>query len=63
MLNGVNSALARPERTLTNTQISLLTECLITSDTMDSESVVSYDALLRSFAIMDTKDKTVLKRL
>jgi len=63
VLNGVNSALARPERTLTNTQISLLTECLITSDTLDSESVVSYDALLRSFAIMDTKDKTVLKRL
>eukprot|EP00927_Polykrikos_kofoidii_P046744 TRINITY_DN40881_c0_g1_i1.p1 TRINITY_DN40881_c0_g1~~TRINITY_DN40881_c0_g1_i1.p1 ORF type:complete len:1041 (-),score=232.68 TRINITY_DN40881_c0_g1_i1:75-3065(-) len=60
VLQGVNSALSRPERTLTNTQISLLVEAMTT---IEDEPVVDYDAFLRSFVIIDTEcGRKVVKR-
>mmetsp|Transcript_59351 Transcript_59351/g.130337 ORF Transcript_59351/g.130337 Transcript_59351/m.130337 type:complete len:1009 (-) Transcript_59351:23-3049(-) len=61
VLNGVNSVLARPERALTTTQISLLVEAL--KETLDGEDTVDYDAFLRAFVILDTeRDRAVVKR-
>jgi len=61
VLHGVNSVLARPERMLTNTQISLLVEALKEDD--DGEDTVDYDAFLRSFVILDTSNnRAVVKR-
>jgi len=51
VLQGVNSALSRPERTLTNQQISLLVEAMTVvgkeEDTVAGEHVVDYDAFLQ----------------
>merc|ERR1719215_868676 len=61
VLHGGNSVLARPERMLTNTQITLLVEALKDDD--DGEDIVDYDAFLRSFVILDTSNnRKVVKR-
>mmetsp|Transcript_90828 Transcript_90828/g.157659 ORF Transcript_90828/g.157659 Transcript_90828/m.157659 type:complete len:1000 (+) Transcript_90828:58-3057(+) len=63
VLQGVNSALSRPERTLTNTQIVLLVEAMATEATADQESYVDYEVFLKSFVILDTaKDREVVKK-
>jgi len=69
VLQGVNSALSRPERTLTSTQIALLVECLTDPPPEGSlaeeveESVVNYEDFLKSFQIVDTqKEGMVIKK-
>jgi Ca2+-binding EF-hand superfamily protein len=71
VLQGVNSALSRPERTLTNTQISLLVEAMSTehekaaraAGNPDREEMVDYEFFLRSFVILDVQNgKQVVKK-
>lgn len=64
VLQAVNNTLARPERTLTPTQINILVEALSTSEGGgDEEGLVDYEAFLRSFVILDKeKDRSVVKR-
>eukprot|EP00929_Paragymnodinium_shiwhaense_P082965 TRINITY_DN43_c1_g3_i1.p1 TRINITY_DN43_c1_g3~~TRINITY_DN43_c1_g3_i1.p1 ORF type:complete len:985 (+),score=333.47 TRINITY_DN43_c1_g3_i1:104-3058(+) len=63
VLEGVNSALSKPERALMPQQISLLVEAMTVEDEHEKEAVVDYDAFLRSFVIIDTeRDRAVVKR-
>lgn len=70
VLHGVNSALSRPERTLTNTQISLLVEAMsseaakaaLASGVTLTGAIVDYEFFLRSFQIVDVaNEKQVVK--
>eukprot|EP00928_Gymnodinium_smaydae_P063300 TRINITY_DN46929_c0_g1_i1.p1 TRINITY_DN46929_c0_g1~~TRINITY_DN46929_c0_g1_i1.p1 ORF type:complete len:983 (+),score=176.73 TRINITY_DN46929_c0_g1_i1:117-3065(+) len=62
VLHGVNSALSRTERTLTNQQISLLVESLTIDDPHEGP-VVDYSNFLSSFVIVDTAQANkVVKR-
>jgi len=61
VLNGVNSVLARPERALTTTQISLLVDAL--KEEVEGDDFVDHDAFLRAFVILDTEqNRAVVKR-
>lgn len=60
VLQGVNSALSRPERTLTQSQMSLLTEAMSSEASAGQEALVDYDAFLRSFQIFDTSNDNKL---
>lgn len=63
VLHAVNNTLARPERTLTNTQINILVEALAVSEADAEDSLVDYEGFLRSFVIVDKeKDRAVVKR-
>jgi protein phosphatase len=66
VLNGVNSALSRQERTLSEIQITGLVSAIATSEDLgdgQATELVDYDAFLRSFVIVDTaKDNEVVKR-
>lgn len=63
VLHGVNSVLARPQRMLTNPQISFLVEALREeAQEEDDDQFVDYDAFLRAFVILDTtRDGAVIK--
>lgn len=72
VLQGVNNALSRPERTLTQSQIELLVEALAMAEDRGEEGAlegnpgdtwVDYDNFLRSFVILDTaKNHAVVKK-
>jgi protein phosphatase len=65
VLQGVNSALSRPERTLTATQISLLVEAMSSEAKKggSEDSVVDYELFLKSFVILDiTNERKVVKK-
>jgi protein phosphatase len=65
VLQGINSVLARPEKTITNTQIELLVEALSGDDDneVEADRLIDYDALMRSFVVVDTEDdRRVVKR-
>mmetsp|Transcript_54107 Transcript_54107/g.168016 ORF Transcript_54107/g.168016 Transcript_54107/m.168016 type:complete len:982 (-) Transcript_54107:109-3054(-) len=63
VLQAVNNTLARPERTLTPSQINVLVEALASSEADEEDAIVDYEAFLRSFVILDKeKDKAVVKR-
>jgi len=69
VLQGVNSVLARPERTLTKTQISLLVEAMSSqlAEEKDANSsgvpLIDYEFFLRAFVIVDSQnDKQVIKK-
>jgi len=66
VLQGVNSALSRTERTLTNTQISLLVEAMAqetNQSTIEGYAMVDYKFFLKSFVILDVQnDKQVVKK-
>merc|ERR1712032_55836 len=55
VLMGVNSALSRPERNLTNTQITLLVDALavVKGGAEDEDAYVDYETFLKSFVIFD----------
>jgi protein phosphatase len=71
VLQGVNTALSRPERTLTTTQISLLVEAMTQEHAKaarakgveDTDRMVDYEFFLRSFIILDVQhDRAVVKK-
>jgi len=65
VLQGVNSALSRPERTLTTTQISLLVEAMSQEAKENSSegSIVDYELFLKSFVILDIQnERQVVKK-
>jgi len=66
VLQGVNSALSRPEKTLTNTQISLLVGAMSSEaneKASDGEPLVNYEFFLKSFVILDKEqDRKVVKK-
>jgi len=60
VLQGINSVLARPEKNITATQIDLLVEALASADsneTVAADRLIDYDAMMRSFVILDTERK------
>jgi len=60
VLQGINSVLARPEKNITPTQIDLLVEALASADsneTVKEDRLIDYDAMMRSFTILDTERK------
>merc|ERR1719253_1599491 len=71
VLHGVNSALSRPERTLTNTQISLLVEAMSSEAAKAAqkqgvaltEPIVDYEFFLKAFMIVDVQnEREVVKK-
>mmetsp|Transcript_111252 Transcript_111252/g.314910 ORF Transcript_111252/g.314910 Transcript_111252/m.314910 type:complete len:1017 (+) Transcript_111252:136-3186(+) len=60
VLLGMNNALAKPERQLTATQISLLVEALQSSaeDEPDEKRLVDYESFFKSFTVTDTTRDT-----
>jgi len=72
VLQGVNSALARPERTLTPTQITLLVEAFASEAAKaaqlagipaEAEAIIDYEWFLRSFVILDVENqRAVVKK-
>lgn len=65
VLQGVNSALSRPERTLTTTQISLLVEAMSQEAKENSSegAIVDYELFLKSFVILDIQnERQVVKK-
>lgn len=63
VLQGVNSALSRPERTLTHTQISLLVEAMSQESQDGGPAMVDYEVFLKCFVILDTaRGREVVKR-
>lgn len=71
VLMGVNTALSRPERTLTKTQIELLVEAMSqecakaskASGLLETEAMVDYEFFLRSFVILDVQhNRKVVKK-
>lgn len=66
VLQGVNAALSRPERSFTQMQIELLVDAISKpQDAHDGSTrqVVDYDTFLRSFVIVDTLDNSTIKKI
>jgi Ca2+-binding EF-hand superfamily protein len=64
VVRGVNKALAKPERALTNLQINMLVEHLAQEGEDLSEANFAYETFLKSFFICDsTRDGEVVRRL
>eukprot|EP00933_Yihiella_yeosuensis_P075186 TRINITY_DN8441_c1_g1_i1.p1 TRINITY_DN8441_c1_g1~~TRINITY_DN8441_c1_g1_i1.p1 ORF type:complete len:924 (+),score=199.43 TRINITY_DN8441_c1_g1_i1:169-2940(+) len=65
VLKGVNSALSKEERTLSDFQIAGLVAALTIIGDHDGDTqipIVDYDSFLRSFVIIDTTDGGVVRR-